>query len=80
MCNKGVNCKIRGVHYKMSCGSGGCENITYEGETSRSTGERFTEHLKVMSDSREQIRQKSVFYEHAWEVHEGAFPRSIFKS
>lgn len=43
ICRKGKDCKARGVHYRISCETGGCEEARYEGETSRSTGERFPE-------------------------------------
>ena len=79
VCEKGIDCKARGVHYRIRCGETGCEDAQYEGETARSTGERFPEHLRLIGDKREQWRQKSAFYEHAWERHEGAIPPLEFE-
>ena len=79
VCNMGIDCKARGVHYRISCEDEGCEEAKYEGETSRSTGERFPEHLRLIGDRREQIRQRSVFYDHAWERHAGAVPPLKFE-
>ena len=79
ICRKGVDCKARGVHYRISCETEGCEEARYEGETSRSTGERFPEHLRLIEDRREQFRQKSAFYDHAWEKHGGSIPPLRFE-
>ncbi len=79
ICNLGIDCKAREVHYRISCEDENCEGTKYEGETSRSTGERFPEHLRLIEDKREQIRQQSVFYNHAWEWHAGAVPPLKFE-
>ena len=79
VCSLGIDCKAREVHYRISCENEGCTEARYEGETSRSTGERFPEHLRLIEDKREQIRQQSVFYEHAWERHAGAVPPLKFE-
>ena len=73
-CEMGVDCKARGVHYRILCEGEGCGEAKYEEETSQSTGERFPEHLNQIRDKREHMRQKSVFYDHAWEWHGGAVP------
>ncbi len=80
-CEMGVDCKARGVNYRISCEGEeeSCRVAKYEGETSRSTGERFPEHLNQIRDKREQMRQKSVFYEHSWEQHGGAVPPLRFE-
>ena len=75
----GVYCKTRGVHYRISCDDRECADAQYEGDTSRSTGERFTGHLRLIGDKRERFRQKSAFYEHAWERHGGAIPPLKFE-
>ena len=74
-----VDCKVREVHYKISCkgvdGNGKqCTNINYEGETSRSAGERFKGHMSVIKSKDELIRQKSILYDHMWESHNGEVP------
>ena len=74
-----VDCRARGVHYKISCeGSDGngvlCQNVNYEGETSRSTGERFGGHMNVLTSKVEKTRQGSFLYKHIWESHDGAIP------
>ena len=75
----GIDCKAREVPYRISCEDKGCEEEKYEGETSRSTGERFPEHLRLIEDRREQVRQQSVFYDHAWEWHARAVPTLKFE-
>ena len=75
-----VDCKARGVHYKISCDEGEqCSDVNYEGETSRSTGERFAEHLHLLHSKKEQVRQKSIFYDHVWECHNGEVPHLKFE-
>ena len=79
-----VDCRARSVHYRISCEGVNkegehCSGIQYEGETSRSTGERFPEHLNLIRNKKEQLRQKSVFYDHAWEAHGGAVPPLRFE-
>ena len=79
-----VDCRARSVHYRISCEGVNkegehCSGIQYEGETSRSTGERFPEHLNLIRNKKEQLRQKSVFYDHAWEAHGGAVPPLKFE-
>ena len=79
-----VDCRARSVHYRISCEGVNkegehCSGIQYEGETSRSTGERFPEHLHLIRNKKEQLRQKSVFYDHAWEAHGGAVPPLKFE-
>ena len=64
---------------QISCADEGCEEARYEGETSRSAGETFSEHLWLIEDKREQTRQRSAFYEHAWEKHGGAVPPLTFE-
>ena len=57
-----VNCKKRDVVYEVSCN--GC-NANYIGETARSIGERFSEHLnKYNSNS-----SSSIFHKHMCEKH-----------
>ena len=77
--DKGIDCKARGVHYQISCEDERCTDTKYEGETARSTGERFAEHLRLIRDKREEFRQKSVMYKHAWERHGGAVPPMKFE-
>ena len=74
-----VDCKAREVHYKISCkgvdeSGEQCSNVNYEGETSRSTGERFPGHMSVLNSNKEQVRQKSFFYDHIMESHNGEIP------
>ena len=74
-----VDCKARGVHYKISCEGTDvkgdtCVDVNYEGETSRSTGERFGGHMSVIRSKREQVRQESFLYKHMWESHNGEVP------
>ena len=84
-----IDCKAREVHYKISCAGTNvnngkrCEDEAedegYEGETSRSTGERFGGHMKILKSKSEQVRQKSFLYEHMWESHNGAIPPLKFE-
>ena len=48
-----INCKTREVVYRISCMGTNkegqvCEGIDYDGDTSRSIGERFPEHLCII--------------------------------
>ena len=64
------NCKQRGVVYQVQCqGRRGDDNCTstYIGETSRSVGERFREHVEKYKSH----EPKSVFWIHANERHDG---------
>ena len=79
-----LDCRARNIHYKISCNGVNkegepCSSIQYHGETSRSTGERFPEHLHLIKNKREQLRQKFVFYDHAWKAHDGAVPPLKFE-
>ena len=57
-------CKKREVVYCIECKD--CEEeYKYIGETSRSLGERFEEHLACMND------KQSVFFNHKTECHSG---------
>ena len=62
--SNGINCKKRDTVYRIECGRCGS---AYIGETSRSIGERFDEHL-YKYDSKSST---SVFYEHVKENHNG---------
>ena len=75
----GFSCKVRDTVYKISCKGVGvdgreCENINYEGETSRSIGERFGEHMYALLSNSDSIRRRSVFYEHVVEEHGNVNP------
>lgn len=59
-----IGCKVRDTVYKITCDT--C-NDTYIGETSRSVGERFNEHLRAYRNK----KRSSVFAQHVEEVHEG---------
>ena len=81
MCTLGgnVDCRARGIHYKIWCDGADaqgnpCTDITYEGETSRSTEERFIGHMNALRSKNEQIRQTSFLYDHMWEAHSGEIP------
>ena len=59
-----INCKTREVVYRISCNGSTadgnlCHGIFYEGETSRSVGERFNEHMKLIESGNETTRKKS---------------------
>ena len=74
-----INCKARDVLYKMSCqgvnGNGiQCENVHYEGETSRSIAERFKEHYTKYHHEKPSVRKTSVFYDHVQQQHGGINP------
>ena len=77
--DSGIDCKTREVVYRISCAgvnqeSVPCSEIDYEGETSRSIGERFQEHVYVMKNGRIQIRKKSFLFDHMEEEHGGVTP------
>ena len=74
-----INCKTREVIYKISCtgtnkDGNSCEAVDYEGETSRSIGERFMEHLEKMHSKNKKTREKSFIYDHAQTDHNGSIP------
>ena len=69
-----VDCRARGVHYKIWCNGSSCTNVDYEGETSRSVEERFGGHMSILQSKNELTRQSSFLYEHIWEVHDGWIP------
>ena len=74
-----TNCKARDVVYKISCHGTNeqgepCDNIEYIGETSRSVGERFNEHMETIKSQQEKTRKKSFLYEHVEEQHKGEIP------
>ena len=48
--------------------------MNYEGETSRSTGERFGGHMSVLKSKIEKTRQGAFLYKHVWESHNGEIP------
>ena len=65
----GFNCKDRDSVYRMVCQGTDrtgkmCSNISYEGETSRSDGERFGEHMGMLMSNCDSSRKKSVFFQH----------------
>ena len=71
-----VHCKEREVLYKLSCQGTNkdnvpCSKIDYEGETSRSIGERFSEHDYKYNHHDNKVRKQSVFYEHVMKEHNG---------
>ena len=74
-----INCKARDVLYKMSCqginkDGNQCQNIHYDGETSRSIGERFQEHVSKYNHAKPSVRKTSVFYDHVQKDHNGVNP------
>ena len=74
-----INCKTQEVIYEISCmginkNGQPCEGIDYDGETSRSIGERNPEHLRLMSSNKESVRKKSFIFDHAKEEHGGTIP------
>ena len=76
VCALGVtfSCKDRDIVYRMFCqgidqSGHECVNIDYGGETSRSDGERFGEHMKLLQSECDSTRRKSVFYQHVREAH-----------
>ena len=73
LCSNGhnTNCKLREISYQICCSdnlkeTGACDG-RYEGETSRSSGERINEHLKNYIED----GKKSMFKKHMEEVHNG---------
>ena len=74
-----VDCKAREIHYLILCDGTNtqgnpCVDIDYEGETSRSTEERFGGHMSIIYSKKEQTRQTSFLYDHMWEAHNGEVP------
>ena len=74
------NCKDRDSVYRMVCRGTDrteklCSNISYEGETSRSDGERFGEHMGMLMSNCDSSRKKSVFFQHIMEEHENINPK-----
>ena len=72
-----VDCKLREVVYRVKCmgvdqNSKPCES-TYIGETSRSVGERFGEHLEKYKARLD----KSVFWLHCRDDHDGMFQQFV---
>ena len=70
-----VDCKVREVVYRVKCmgvdsESKPCKSF-YIGETSRSVGERFTDHLRKY----ETKLDKSVFWLHCRDDHNGVLQR-----
>ena len=77
--NYEVNCKKREVVYRISCigtniDGEPCTGEDYEGDTSRSIGERFPEHLDLMYSTNEATRKRSFIYDHAKDKHDGVIP------
>ena len=76
----GINCKTREVVYKIGCEGINKNNtrcidiIKYEGETSRSMEERYGEHDYLYNHQNNELRKKSVFYDHVMEEHNGINP------
>ena len=70
--NPDINCKLRGVIYRIRCLEDRCIIVpeNYEGETSRSIGERVGEHLRKYNEK----DPKSILYQHAKEKHNGVLP------
>ena len=74
-----INCKARDVLYRMSWqkinkDGNQCQNIHYDGETSRSIGERFQEHVSKYNHAKPSVRKTSVFYDHVQKDHNGVNP------
>ena len=70
---------VPGIQYKIKCDGADaqgdpCVEINYEGETSRSTNERFVGHMNTLLSKNEQTRQTSFLYNHMWEAHNGEIP------
>ena len=73
LCSSGrnINCKSREITYEICCNSyfdetNKCDG-KYDGETSRSSGERLGEHLDLYHKRNE----KSIFHKHMIEAHKG---------
>ena len=80
VCQMGVYCKDRELVYRLFCqgtNAAGqeCSRIHYEGETSRSTGERTKEHVEKLWSKCDSTRRKSVFYDHVVKVHNNENPK-----
>ena len=74
-----INCKTREVVYRISCAGTTvdghpCEGTFYEGETSRSVGERFSEHMKTIRSGNESTKKKSFLYDHVRNQHNDETP------
>ena len=67
-----INCKLREITYQVCCadtfkeGTDACDG-RYEGETSRSSGERLGEHLKEYAEH----KKESMLIKHMIEAHNG---------
>ena len=82
VCALGVNfsCKDRDCVYRMFCqginkSGQKCTDVNYEGETARSEGERFGEHMRLVQSQCDSTRKKSVFFDHIREEHGNVNPR-----
>ena len=69
---------VKGL-YRMSCqgtnnNGSRCTNVHYDGETSRSIGERFKEHISKYQHQKPSVRKTSVFYDHVQKEHGGTNP------
>ena len=65
--------------YKISCdgkkrNNEPCSDISYIGETSRSIGERYNEHMYNIKNKNVRIRQKSFLFDHVQGEHNGQVP------
>ena len=65
--NKRVNCKDREVVYAILCSECKDKRGMYIGETARSVGERFKEHI----ENYESKNERSALYKHSMEHHNG---------
>ena len=81
ICSTGseINCKTRETVYKISCegvdeNNEPCQDIHYIGETSRSIGERFKEHVGLVESKNDKVRKTSFFYDHIREKHNSENP------
>jgi hypothetical protein len=81
VCALGVDfsCKDRDTVYRMFCkgidqSGRECTDIDYDGETSRSNGDRFGEHMKLLYSQCDSTRHKSVFFDHVRTVHGNVNP------
>jgi len=81
ICKGGDNviCKTREVVYKATCQGKNvkgieCKNVFYEGETSRSVGERFEEHYRNIESTCEKVKKTSFLYDHIQKEHNGEVP------
>ena len=51
-----------------------CKGVFYEGDTSRSVGERFPEHCDFMNSTKKATKKQSFIYDHAKDEHNGMIP------